>query len=212
MEIHSEFQIINNIFVTSSVLSNLKKFSKDTLNNHCEGLLYGIEQDNELLISTAIPMNFNQSNSSIKEEELSIQQYLELNRLDNMKLGYFLCSNQCDLIIKKNIKFYIDLLKKYEHSVIFFVDTNLLETSLFPFQCLRIHEGLLKLVYKIEIEDEESDILKKYTGDLFSKLSFKVKDDIYSLVSNKANLDENEEIRYYDEYSEQRILNKKMYV
>jgi hypothetical protein len=113
-----------------------------------------------------------------------------------MVIGYFTSKERTELINKKCLKNFINFQKKYPSAVILSLDYNMTKNGLYDLACYRLNKNLMDLVDLIEIEEDEPNILKKYTTseNLLTRLNFKIKKDIFTIVSKFTEKQEKEVI------------------
>ena len=193
------------------------------------------EGDNELFnkiieITSAIPCSLKNNYQSV-ENMNHISMYLLENRLDSMKIGFFTCSEENEIISREKLINYIEFQKVFPNSVIISFDIDLYNAHVFPFKVFRISEHLIDLVTRIEIEEnldaghnKENDfyeeIFKTFTSseNMIENLEFSIKEKpqelFRTLVNKKDNKDyEDEDIQNtnFDENNNFKFsLNRKM--
>jgi len=69
-EIMPEYKTIEKITINKNLLASLVKFSENPSNNHVEGILFGHEEEHEIVVDSAIPLaqgfqNVNENCSNI---------------------------------------------------------------------------------------------------------------------------------------------------
>jgi hypothetical protein len=108
-----------------------------------------------------------------------------MHRFDYMVIGYFSCKESSELLKKKNVKHLIEFQKKYPSAVFINYDRSMTQNGLYDLNCYRLNKSLMDLVDLIEIEENEPNILKKFTpsDQLTTRLNFRIKSDIFSMVS-----------------------------
>ncbi len=61
-----EYKTIEKVALSKNLLASLVKFSENPSNNHVEGILFGHEEEHEIVVETAIPLA--QNNLNVNEE------------------------------------------------------------------------------------------------------------------------------------------------
>ena len=192
---------IDTIEVEESVLSTLLKFQKTKT---IEGVLFGRETGNSVLVSSAIPCTLAPTTIA------NLTTYLEVNRLDYMKIGFFCLSEESDIINKQKLKLYVEFQKSFPNSVIIFLDSNMKSSNLYPFKCFRIHKLFMEMVDLCEVEEDVilngnnnnpedfyQNIYKKFieTSQIMQNLKFTIVEDekkLFRVLADKTTYEDGE--------------------
>jgi len=121
-----------------------------------------------------------------------------LNRMDFIQVGYFICKEYSEFLKKKTFKKYFDFQLKFPNAVFIFFDYSLYINGDYPFSCFRISKNLIEMLDKMDIEEDQMDITKKFfaSEDLFKNLNFTLIEDELSLFTSavSSNYDYSENI------------------
>ena len=133
--------------------------------------------------------------------------------MDFLKVGYFCCKEFSDLIMKKNIKTYIDFQRNNPNAVFLYFDYNLSKGNNYSFYCYRLNQKFMDMVELMEIEETDPNIFKKFSNssDLITKLNFTIQNDVFSLSTTFSSQDrEKESTELYNKYVEKDNLYNRM--
>jgi hypothetical protein len=123
---------------------------------------------------------------------------LRLNRLDYIHIGYFMCREFTELLKKKTLKKFIDFQIKFPNAVFIFFDYSLYLNGDYPFQFFRLSKTLMDTLDKLDIEEDQHDITKKFfpSEDLLKNINFSLVEDELSFFSSlvSTNLEQNEKL------------------
>ena len=167
--------ILNNIY-------NASNFGQKT-----EGVLFGRQTEKQLIISTLISCTITQYSNQ------NIVSYLETSRLDNTKIGFFLCDDGEELLSHDKLKTFIEFQKIFPNCVILAIDINAVKTHTFPFKCFRISQKIMDKFEEEEIEENiffdknDKNILKEFYKQMFKKLNSSTIDLIQPLKLTVGN-------------------------
>jgi hypothetical protein len=135
--------------------------------------------------------------------------------MDFLKVGYFSCKEFSELVMKKNLKTYIDFQRNNPNTVFLYFDYNLSKGNNYSFYCYRLNQKFMDMVELMEIEEAEPNIFRKFcsSADLITKLNFTIENDVFSFsntLSEQAQKEkESEEL--YKTYLEKNNLYNRMY-
>ena len=187
-----EYKILEKILINKNLLKNLIKYSNNSTGS-VEGYLFGHEEENNITIENCFPI-LNTGN----EETFNIVEYMKLNRMDFIQVGYFICKEYSEFLKKKTFKKYFDFQLKFPNAVFIFFDYSLYINGDYPFSCFRISKNLIEMLDKMDIEEDQMDITKKFfaSEDLFKNLNFTLIEDELSLFTSavSSNYDYSENI------------------
>jgi hypothetical protein len=115
--------------------------------------------------------------------------------MDFLKVGYFCCKEFSDIIMKKNIKTYIDFQRNNPNAVFLYFDYNLSKGNNYSFYCYRLNQKFMDMVELMEIEETDPNIFKKFSSssDLITKLNFIIHNDVFSLSTTFSSQDREKE-------------------
>jgi hypothetical protein len=113
-------------------------------------------------------------------------EYLKLNRLDSIQVGYFICREFSEIFKKKTLKKFIDFQIKFPNAVFIFFDYSLYLNGDYAFKCFRLSKTLIDSLDKFDIEEDQHDITKKFfpSEDLLRNLNFSLIEDELSFFSS----------------------------
>ena len=180
-----EYKIINQIKISHNVISDLLKFKSS---KKAEGILFGRETNEELIVSSIIPYSLENSNTSF------LSAYLEYNRYDYMRVGFFFVENNFDILSQNRIKTFVEFQKTFPN------------VNVYPFKIFRMSKELMDKIDMIEIE-ENASLLKKenvdefYKNSIFKKLNPNIKliEKLnFEIISDKRSLMKNLVEKNYD--------------
>ena len=194
---------IDTIEIEESVLSQLLKFQESKT---IEGILFGRETGSSVLVSSAIPCALAQPTVS------SLTSYLEVNRMDYMKVGFFCFSEDSEVINKEKLKIYVEFQKTFPNAVIIFLDSNMKNANMYPFKCFRMHKVFMEMVDLCEVEEDSiaisgsngnsedfyQNIYKKFveTKQILQKLKFSIVEDekkLFRVLAEKETYEEEDQ-------------------
>ena len=217
---------INDVLISKSIInqiiSNIQKSSNFGEKN--EGVIYGRVTETQLIISNLIPSTLTEFSN------LHFINYLDTSRLDNTKIGFFLCGVGTELLSHQKLKTFIEFQKIFPNCIILTIDINSLKTNCYPFKCFRISEKMMEKFEEEEIEEniylDKPPATKDFYKQMFKKLqlnnsmikelNLKVGDDLMNLfedLAEKKYLNEEEnnmENNYFFTKSMNTNLNKKI--
>jgi hypothetical protein len=135
--------------------------------------------------------------------------------MDFLKVGYFCCKDFSDLLMKKNIKNYVDFQRNNPNAVFLYFDYNLSKGNNYSFYCYRLNQKFMDMVELMEIEETDPNIFKKFSisDDLITKLNFTLKNDVFSLSTtfSEHTQKEKESNELFKRYVEKDNLYNRMY-
>ena len=225
-ELRQTYPEINDVLISKSIInqiiSNIQKSSNFGEKN--EGVIYGRVTETQLIISNLIPSTLTEFSN------LHFINYLDTSRLDNTKIGFFLCGVGTELLSHQKLKTFIEFQKIFPNCIILTIDINSLKTNCYPFKCFRISEKMMEKFEEEEIEEniylDKPPATKDFYKQMFKKLqlnnsmikelNLKVGDDLMNLfedLAEKKYLHEEEnnmENNYFFTKSMNTNLNKKI--
>jgi hypothetical protein len=225
-ELRQTYPEINDVLISKSIInqiiSNIQKSSNFGEKN--EGVIYGRVTESHLIISNLIPSTLTEFSN------LHFINYLDTSRLDNTKIGFFLCGVGTELLSHQKLKTFIEFQKIFPNCIILTIDINSLKTNCYPFKCFRISEKMMEKFEEEEIEEniylDKPPATKDFYKQMFKKLqlnnsmikelNLKVGDDLMNLfedLAEKKYLNEEEnnmENNYFFTKSMNTNLNKKI--
>ena len=225
-ELRQTYPEINDVLISKSIInqiiSNIQKSSNFGEKN--AGVIYGRVTETQLIISNLIPSTLTEFSN------LHFINYLDTSRLDNTKIGFFLCGVGTELLSHQKLKTFIEFQKIFPNCIILTIDINSLKTNCYPFKCFRISEKMMEKFEEEEIEEniylDKPTATKDFYKQMFKKLqlnnsmikelNLKVGDDLMNLfedLAEKKYLNEEEnnmENNYFFTKSMNTNLNKKI--
>ena len=225
-ELRQTYPELNDVLISKSIInqiiSNIQKSSNFGEKN--EGVIYGRVTETQLIISNLIPSTLTEFSN------LHFINYLDTSRLDNTKIGFFLCGVGTELLSHQKLKTFIEFQKIFPNCIILTIDINSLKTNCYPFKCFRISEKMMEKFEEEEIEEniylDKPPATKDFYKQMFKKLqlnnsmikelNLKVGDDLMNLfedLAEKKYLNEEEnnmENNYFFTKSMNTNLNKKI--
>ena len=225
-ELRQTYPEINDVLISKNIInqiiSNIQKSSNFGEKN--EGVIYGRVTETQLIISNLIPSTLTEFSN------LHFINYLDTSRLDNTKIGFFLCGVGTELLSHQKLKTFIEFQKIFPNCIILTIDINSLKTNCYPFKCFRISEKMMEKFEEEEIEEniylDKPPATKDFYKQMFKKLqlnnsmikelNLKVGDDLMNLfedLAEKKYLNEEEnnmENNYFFTKSMNTNLNKKI--
>ena len=190
-ELRQTYPEINDVLISKSIInqiiSNIQKSSNFGEKN--EGVIYGRVTETQLIISNLIPSTLTEFSN------LHFINYLDTSRLDNTKIGFFLCGVGTELLSHQKLKTFIEFQKIFPNCIILTIDINSLKTNCYPFKCFRISEKMMEKFEEEEIEEniylDKPPATKDFYKQMFKKLqlnnsmikelNLKVGDDLMNL-------------------------------
>lgn len=114
-----------------------------------------------------------------------------MNRLDYIQIGYFMCREFSELFKKKTLKKFIEFQIKFPNAVFIFFDYSLYLNGDYPFHFFRLSKTLMDTLDKLDIEEDQHDITKKFfpSEDLVRNLNFSLAEDELSFFSSLVSTD-----------------------
>ena len=195
-ELRQTYPEINDVLISKSIInqiiSNIQKSSNFGEKN--EGVIYGRVTETQLIISNLIPSTLTEFSN------LHFINYLDTSRLDNTKIGFFLCGVGTELLSHQKLKTFIEFQKIFPNCIILTIDINSLKTNCYPFKCFRISEKMMEKFEEEEIEEniylDKPPATKDFYKQMFKKLqlnnsmikelNLKVGDDLMNLFEDLA--------------------------
>ena len=123
----TEVQISKEII--NKLLTNI--YNSSNFGQKMEGVIYGRQTEKQLIVSTLIPCTISEF------ENRNFTLYLETSRLDNTKIGFYLCDNGEELLSHNKLKTFIEFQKIFPNCIILTIDTNAVKTNNYPFNTCR---------------------------------------------------------------------------
>ena len=160
----TEVQISKEII--NKLLTNI--YNSSNFGQKMEGVLYGRQTEKQLIVSTLIPCTISEF------ENRNFTLYLETSRLDNTKIGFYLCDNGEELLSHNKLKTFIEFQKIFPNCVILTIDTNAVKTNNYPFKCFRISNKIMEKFEEEEIEENiylDKNTVKEFYKQMFKKLN-----------------------------------------
>ena len=103
-ELRQTYPEINDVLISKSIInriiSNIQKSSN--FGEKTEGVIYGRVTETQLIISNLIPSTLSEFSN------LHYINYLDTSRLDNTKIGFFLCGIGPELLSHQKLKTFIE--------------------------------------------------------------------------------------------------------
>ena len=195
-ELRQTYPEINDVLISKSIInqiiSNIQKSSNFGEKN--EGVIYGRVTETQLIISNLIPSTLTEFSN------LHFINYLDTSRLDNTKIGFFLCGVGTELLSHQKLKTFIEFQQIFPNCIILTIDINSLKTNCYPFKCFRISEKMMEKFEEEEIEEniylDKPPATKDFYKQMFKKLqlnnsmikelNLKVGDDLMNLFEDLA--------------------------
>ena len=159
----TEVQISKDII--NRLLTNI--YTSSNFGQKMEGVIYGRQTEKQLIISNLIPCTISESNSNFAL-------YLETSRLDNTKIGFYLCDNGEEILSHNKLKTFIEFQKIFPNCVILTIDINAVKTNNYPFKCFRISNKIMDKFEEEEIEENiylDKNTIKEFYKQMFKKLN-----------------------------------------
>ena len=202
-ELRQTYPEINEVIITKNtinkILSNI--FTSSNFGGKTEGIIYGRLTENQIIISTLIP--------SILSEipNPNFLNYLDTNRLDSTKIGFYICGNGEEILSHHKLKTFIEFQKNFPNCVILTIDTIAVRNNNYPFKCFRISNKIMEKFEEEEIEENayltKANITREFYKQMFKKLNpnmnmiqtlkLKVENDVSNIFEDLA------EKKYVDE-------------
>jgi hypothetical protein len=158
-----EYKLINKIKISHNVISDLLKFKSS---KKAEGILFGRETNDELIISSIIPY-------SLENPTIILSTYLESNRYDYMRVGFFFVENNFDILSQNRIKTFVEFQKTFPNNIIIMIDSSSLNINTYPFKIFRMSKELMDKIDMIEIEENASLSKKENVDEFYKNFIFK---------------------------------------
>ena len=152
--------------IINKILSSI--YTSSNFGQKMEGIIFGRQTEKQLIISNLIPCNITESNS------LYFSLYLETSRLDNTKIGFYLCDNGEELLTHNKLKTFIEFQKVFPNCVILTIDINAIKANTYPFKCFRISNKIMDKFEEEEIEENKNldkSTIKEFYKQMFKKLN-----------------------------------------
>ena len=225
-ELRKQYPEITEVQISKDIINNLLNniYNSSNFGQNMEGIIFGRITEKQLVVSTLIPGTITEFSNS------NFVSYLETSRLDNTKIGFYLCDNGEELLNHNRLKTFIEFQKVFPNCVILTVNINAVKTNIYPFKCFRISNKIMEKFEEEEIEEniylDKPPATKEFYKQMFKKLkindnmikelNLKIGDDFINLFEDLAakkylNEEENNlENNYFFTKSMNTNLNKKI--
>ena len=169
-ELRKAYPEINEVLINKDIINKLISniYTSSNFGQNMEGVIYGRQTEKQLIISTLIPCSI----SEFPNNNFSI--YLDTNRLDNTKIGFYLLDNGEELLTHNKLKIFIEFQKIFPNCVILAIDINAIKTNNYPFKCFRISNKIMDKFEEEEIEENvylDKNTIKEFYKKMFKKLN-----------------------------------------
>ena len=170
-ELRKAYPEITDVQISKDIISKILSsiYTASNFGQKMEGIIFGRQTEKQLIISNLIPCSITESNSTY----FSI--YLETSRLDNTKIGFYLCDNGEELLTHNKLKTFIEFQKIFPNCVILTIDINAIKTNTYPFKCFRLSNKIMDKFEEEEIEEniylDKSAAIKEFYKQMFKKLN-----------------------------------------
>ena len=161
---------INEVKISKDIIKKLLTniYTSSNFGQKMEGVIFGRYTEKQLIVSTLIPCTITESYNA------NFANYLETSRLDNTKIGFYLCDNGEELLSHHKLKTFIEFQKIFPNCVILTIDINAVKTNTYPFKCFRISNKLMDKFEEEEIEENiimDKNTIKEFYKQMFKKLN-----------------------------------------
>ena len=161
---------INEVQISKDIINKLLTniYTSSNFGQKMEGVIFGRYTDKQLIVSTLIPCSITESSNS------NFANYLETSRLDNTKIGFYLCDNGEELLSHQKLKTFIEFQKIFPNCVILTIDIIAVKANTYPFKCFRISNKLMDKFEEEEIEENiylDKNTIKQFYNQMFKKLN-----------------------------------------
>lgn len=168
-ELRQQYPEIKNVRISSTNINQIinKIRLSSNFGQNCEGVLFGRESENEIIVSSFIPCSISECPTS------SIISYLDTNRLDTTKVGFYFCDEGSEVLSQNKLKLFIEFQKLFPNCVILAIDINAIKVNTYPFKCFRISSKIMDKVEEEEIEENiylNKDTIKDFYKRIFQKM------------------------------------------
>ena len=185
-ELRKSYTEITEVQISKDIISNLLKniYNSSNFGQKMEGIIFGRQTEKQLIISTLIPCTISESSNS------NFASYLDTSRLDNTKIGFYLCDNGEELLSHNKLKTFIEFQKIFPNCVILTIDINSVKTNIYPFKCFRISNKIMDKFEEEEIEENiflDKNSIKEFYKKMFKKLNPSTVDLIQPLKLTSGN-------------------------
>lgn len=169
-ELRKSYTEITEVQISKDIINNLLKniYNSSNFGQKMEGIIFGRQTEKQLIISTLIPSKISESSNS------NFSSYLDTSRLDNTKIGFYLCDNGEELLSHNKLKTFIEFQKIFPNCVILTIDINSVKTNIYPFKCFRISNKIMDKFEEEEIEENiflDKNSIKEFYKKMFKKLN-----------------------------------------
>ena len=164
------YQEINEVQISKDIINKLLTsiYTSSNFGQKMEGVIFGRYTEKELIVSTLIPCSITESSNSF------FSSYLDTSRLDNTKIGFYLCDNGGELLSHQKLKTFIEFQKIFPNCVILTMDINAVKTNTYPFKCFRLSNKIMDKFEEEEIEENiylDKNTIKEFYKQMFKKLN-----------------------------------------
>ena len=159
---------INEVQISKDIINKLLTniYTSSNFGQKMEGVIFGRYTDKQLIVSTLIPCSITESSNA------NFANYLETSRLDNTKIGFYLCDNGEELLSHQKLKTFIEFQKIFPNCVILTIDIIAVKANTYPFKCFRISAWRMwsmmedaMLIYRLD-RSIERRVFKIYVGGI----------------------------------------------
>ena len=177
---------INEVQISKDIINQLLNniYNSSNFGQKMEGVIFGRQTEKKLIISSLIPCTITESSNS------NFVSYLETSRLDNTKIGFYLCDNGEELLSHNKLKTFIEFQKIFPNCVILTIDINAVKTNTYPFKSFRISNKIMDKFEEEEIEENiylDKNTIKEFYKQMFKKLNSTTIDMIQPLKLTVGN-------------------------
>ena len=161
---------INEVQINKDIINQLLNsiYNSSNFGQKMEGVIFGRQTEKKLIVSTLIQCTITESANSY------FVSYLDTSRLDNTKIGFYLCDNGEELLSRNKLKTFIEFQKIFPNCVILTVDINAVKANTYPFKCFRISNKIMDKFEEEEIEENiylDKNTIKEFYKQMFKKLN-----------------------------------------
>ena len=169
-ELRKQYPEITEVQISKDIINNLLNniYNSSNFGQNMEGIIFGRITEKQLVVSTLIPGTITEFSNS------NFVSYLETSRLDNTKIGFYLCDNGEELLNHNRLKTFIEFQKVFPNCVILTVNINAVKTNIYPFKCFRISNKIMEKFEEEEIEENiylDKNTIKEFYKQMFKKLN-----------------------------------------
>lgn len=184
---------ITNIEIPNNIINKLLAFYRNsaTFAKKTEGLLYGREADNKIIVTNLVPCCLADSLDSYSSL------FSQMNNIPEIRVGFFFSDEQQELLTQSRLKSFIEFQRNFPNCVIINYDQTLSDSGCYAFKCFRLSEQIMDKIFEEEIEENiknTKESLREFYKHIFKILPHNIeilKDLKFKIINNADSVYEN---------------------